>query len=285
MSAALELDALLHDSLAALSLPDVYLRLREVMESDDSSMADAAKVLSMDAALAARALRIANSPVFGFRSQVETVSRAASILGMQEIHNLALAASVSHAVEGLHNELMDLNTFWYRSVHCAFLAKAIAEGANLRHAESLFIRGLLHDIGHLLLFTHFPEKSRAALASSDQGLQARLKAEDELMGINAIDLVAQLGRNWGLPNTFVESFEHLLDPHQAPKAIVRETAILHIAVQISCGLDSDLLIEQILEKIPNEIWQLAELPPEVGNAALEASTLEMVDAMYQTLSQ
>ena len=70
-AAALKFDELLYDSLESLSLPDVYLRLREVMESDKGSMADAAEVISLDPALAARILRMANSAFYGFRSEVE----------------------------------------------------------------------------------------------------------------------------------------------------------------------------------------------------------------------
>lgn len=271
-------------SLESLSLPDVYLRLREVMDSGEASMEDVAQVLSLDPALAARVLRIANSAFYGFRSQVDTVSRAAGILGMQKIHDLALAACVSKAVEGLNNPLMDLNTFWYRSVHCGFLAKQIAEGAGMRQAESLFVRGLLHDIGHLVLFSHYPEESRQALACSEQGLEARLAAEREGIGIDAMQLVAELSRIWQLPASFVDTFSHLMQPQQAPSPLAREVAMLNIAVQFSNGVDSDQLVADILGNIRPGIWQVAQLPPDVGSAAMDASTLETADAMYQVLT-
>ena len=148
--------------LEPLSLPDVYVRLREVMDSDEASMADAAEVISLDPALSARVLRMANSAFYGFRSQVDTITRATNILGMQKIHDLVLAASVSKAFESISNELMDMDTFWYRSVHAGFLAQALGEGAGMRNTESLFVRGLLHDIGHLVLFSHYPDACRAA---------------------------------------------------------------------------------------------------------------------------
>jgi len=285
MSVAANLDQLIHSSLATLALPDVYLRLRETMEDDRATLDDVAKVLSLDPALAARILRIANSALYGLRSQVDTVSRAASVLGMQEIHDLTLAASVSKAIEGLDNDLMDLNTFWYRSVHCGFLAKEIAAGAGLRNSESMFIRGLLHDIGHILLFSLQPEACRKALAASDQGLAARLRVEQAIIGMNALQLVAELAAQWQLPASFIESYTHLMAPEQAPPAMQREIAMLQIAVQISSGVDSDLLINEILQQIPKQAWKLAELPPEVAPAALDASTLEMTEAMYQVLTR
>jgi HD-like signal output (HDOD) protein len=285
MSAAIKLDELLYDSLESLSLPDVYIRLREVMDSDDAAMADAAEVISLDPALAARVLRMANSAFYGFRSQVDTISRATSILGMQKIHDLVLAASVSEAFAGMSNDMMDMNTFWYRSVHCGFLAQAIAEGAGLRNRESLFVRGLLHDIGHLVLFSRYPNECRRAIAQADQGLDARLYEEERLIGVDAMQFAAELAQVWQLPKSFVDSFRHLTRPEDVAGEPAREIALLHIAVQISNGIDSDLLIDDVLQRIRPPVWRIAELPPEVGAAALDASTMEMVDAMYLMLTQ
>ncbi len=286
MSAALhQLDELLYDSLESLSLPDVYIRLREVMESDNASMSDVAEVLSLDPALAARILRMANSAFYGFRSQIDTIPRAANLLGMQKIHDLALTASVSKAFEGVTNDLMDIDTFWYRSLHCGFLAQAIAEGSGMRNPESMFVRGLLHDIGHLVLFNRYPAECRQALARSDEGLDARLFEEKQLIGVDAMQFVAELVRVWQLPSSFVDSFAHLMRPEDVAGSLAREVAILHIAVQFSDGIDSDLLISEVVERIRAPIWRLAELPPEVGAAALDASSMEMIDAMYHVLTQ
>jgi len=285
MQAAIKFDEVLYDSLESLSLPDVYIRLREVMESENASMADAAEVLSLDPALAARILRMANSAFYGFRSEIDTISRAANILGMQKIHDLVLAASVSKTFEGMSNEFMDINTFWYRSVHCAFLAQAIAEGAGMRNTESLFVRGLLHDIGHLVLFSHYPAECRQAMAQSDEGLDARLYEEHRLIGVDAMQFGAELARVWQLPGAFVDSFQHLTRPEDVSSNLAREIAVLHIAVQISSGVDTDLLLDEVIQRIRPPIWRLAELPPEVGAAALDASTMEMVDAMYLVLTQ
>lgn len=285
MSAAIKFDELLYESLESLSLPDVYIRLREVMESDNASMVDAAEVLSLDPALAARILRMANSAFYGFRSEVDTISRAANILGMQKIHDLVLAASVSKAFEGFNNDLMDIDTFWYRSVHCGFLAQAIAKGAGMRNGESLFVRGLLHDIGHLVLFNHYPNECRKAMAHSDEGLDARLYEEQQLIGVDAMQFAAELARVWQLPDSFVDSFYHLMRPEDVAGSLAREVAMLHIAVQISNGVDTDLLIADIVQRIRAPIWRLAELPPEVGAAAMDDSTMELVDAMYLVLTQ
>lgn len=279
-----KLQELFDDSLENLTLPDVYIRLRELMESETASMADAAEILSSDPALAARILRMANSPYYGLRARVDTITRAANILGMQQLHDLALAAGVARIAEGLQNPVMDLNTFWYRSLHSAFLAREMASQAGLRNGESLFVLGLLHDIGRLLLFAHFPEACREALSQSGENLEQRLSAERQLIGIDAYRLTADLVDHWGLPEHFSNAFAHLVRPGQAPEPAARDTAILRIAIEVSDGIDFDLLVEEIMEQILPETWQQAGLTTETAMAALQASSLEMVDAMYRTLS-
>ena len=284
MSTAEILDELFNDSLESLALPDVYIRLRELMESETASMADAAEVLSLDAALAARVLQMANSAFYGFRSQVDTITRAANILGMQKIHDLALAAGVSSAVEGLTNPVMDLSTFWYRSLHCGFLARELASRAGLSNIENVFVRGLIHDIGHLLLFSHYPEASRQAMAHADQGMQSRLQAERELIGIDALQLVSKLSQVWQLPDSFVLTFSHLMHPENIEGPLAHEAAILHVALQITHGIDADLLLEDIFEQVDPAVWDLAGLSPGDITATLDASSVEMVEAMYRVLT-
>lgn len=284
MSAALQLDELLDDSLEHLSLPDVYLRLREVMESDNASMTDAAEVISLDPALAARVLRMANSAFYGFRSQVDTISRAAGILGMQKIHDLVLAVSVSKAFERFDSQVMDLTTFWYRSVHAGFLARALAEGSAIASPESLFVRGLLHDIGHLVLFDRYPDECRHAIALADDGLESRLYEEEQLIGVDAMQFAAELASAWQLPPSMVDSFRHMMRPEDLPGDLAREVAVLHIAVQLSHAVDSDLLLTDTVQKIRASVWRTAELPPDVSMAALESSAMDMVDAMYNVIT-
>jgi HD-like signal output (HDOD) protein len=247
-------------------------------------MGDVAEILMLDPVLAARILRMANSAFYGFRSQVDTVTRAANILGMQKIHDLALAAGVSQAVQGLDNPLMDLSTFWYRSVSSGFLARQLASGTGLPNTESMFVRGLLQDIGRLLLFWRYPEESRLVLAEADQGLEARLLAEERFFGIDSYELAAELARFWQLPESFVDSFLLLMHPEEAEVLIAREIAMLHIVAQFTSGMDSDLLAEDLLQHIRAVVWHIADLPPEAGVAALDASSFEMVEAMYRILT-
>ena len=169
-----------------ISLPDVYLRLQQVMRSDEASMDKVAEVLTLDPALVARLLRIANNALYSFPSRVDTVSRAVNILGVRQVHDLVLATSVAKAFAGMDNAVLDMRTFWYRSVQCGILARTLAEGAGMKGGESLFVRGLLYDLGHLVLYHHYPEQCRAALAESGGEYGALTQAERRIMQHHAI---------------------------------------------------------------------------------------------------
>ncbi len=100
-----------------------------------------------------------------------------------------------------------------------------------------------------------------------------------------MQFAAELATVWQLPKSFVTSFRHVMRPEDVTGRLAREVAILHVAVQFSNAIDTDLLIEDIVQRVRASVWRLAELPPEVGAAALDASAMEVVDAMYNVIAR
>lgn len=278
-----DVQELVADSQGLISLPDVYLRLREIMDSPESSMEDVAKVIALDPALTARLLRIANSAIYNFPSQVETLSRAASILGLRQIHDLVLATSVAKAFAGMPNELMDMKTFWYRCVYRGFLAKEIGEAANFRGQESLFVRALLLDIGHLILYYRFPSECRQALAEGGGDFDTQLAIEREGIGCDALTLGAELLRAWALPNSMIQTFECLTDPAAADQQ-AKAVAIVHIAAYVTHAVDTDLLLQQVIERFNPAIWGIVGVLPTRVHELVESASGDLLEAMYQVFA-
>ncbi|MCW8889653.1 MAG: HDOD domain-containing protein [Sedimenticola sp.] len=272
-------EQLVQDSLTLISLPAAYTRLQEVMASEESNMKDVADVVSLDPALAARLLRIANSAYYGLPSQVDTVTRAVNILGIQAIHDLALATSVAQAFDGVPNELMDMSTFWYRSVMCGFLARELGKACGMKSNESLFVRGLLLDLGHLVLYSRFPNESRQALADSGDDLIRLFSMERDLIGCDANEVGLDLMKSWKLPESFVDSFAYLQRP-EGSESNAKEVALLHIAAWITHGLNTDLLLEQMFERISPSAWNLTGLSQRQVEQVTDAVSGEMIEAMY-----
>ena len=117
---------LLKGVVSVSSLPGVYLRLSNVVGDPRSSASDVGRVIADDPGLTARLLRLVNSAMYGFPSKIETVSRAISIVGTQQLQDLALATSVIRLFANMPQELVTMESFWRHSVACGVAARALA---------------------------------------------------------------------------------------------------------------------------------------------------------------
>ena len=88
-------------------LPDVYLRLKELMDDEKATLADIANIIALDPALSSKLLKVANSALFNFPREIDTISKAISILGMEEVHNLINTYGVTEAFSSVNNNVID----------------------------------------------------------------------------------------------------------------------------------------------------------------------------------
>src|ERR671924_2002332 len=92
--AAMTLERLVDETSTVYSLPFFYERLNEAINHPRSSVADIARIITEDQGLTARILKLANSPMFGYFAKVDSITKAVTIIGTQQLRDLALAASV-----------------------------------------------------------------------------------------------------------------------------------------------------------------------------------------------
>ena len=159
---------LVTDSLQLVTLPDVYLRVKGVLDDPESCAADMARAIETDPAMTARLLRLANSPFFGFAANVDTTARAVSLLGTLQIHDLLLATSVSTMFSGVRSDVLNVADFWEESVRRGVASKLLATHCNLLDGERIFLAGLLAHIGKMviaILAPGFLQEAAAAAAT------------------------------------------------------------------------------------------------------------------------
>ena len=72
--------------------------------------------------------------------------------------------AIAHSFSEMNDEVFSLHDFWHNSVYCAIAARELAVICNVLDSERLFVIGLLHDIGHLMMRHSLPELTRQALA-------------------------------------------------------------------------------------------------------------------------
>ena len=213
-----------------VSLPGVFIRINEMIESQESTAVEIAGVLSQDPGLTVRLLRIANSPFYGLSKEVDSVARAVTIIGTQRLRDLVLATCAVEAFEGIPNELVTMDDFWSHSLYCGLIAKHLAEQSGMKESDSLFIAGLLHDIGQLIMFRQFPEASLQVLLQELDQVDGpdMIVSEKEIIGFDHAHLGGAVIAHWHLPPIFVETISCHHEPEQATD-YPKQTAIVHIA--------------------------------------------------------
>lgn len=257
-----------------LSLPELVLKVNDMVNRDDTSATDIAAVISHDPALATRILMVANSPMYASSRQIDTISRAVTILGTKQIRDLILSASAAKVFKGIPNDVISVEDFWHHSLYCALLARALAEMSKRVNAETMFTAGLLHDIGHLVMFNRVPEQSAAAILLTIQGDADRdlFDAEREVLGFTHCDVGASLAERWHLPEVLMVCIAYHHHPAQAPH-FADAVAHVHIANAIASLPYSDTPTADDLRRVDANAWKMAGIAPEdIGPAAQKAQS-------------
>jgi putative nucleotidyltransferase with HDIG domain len=219
---------LLDDVEGLVSPPDICVRLFEIIHSSSSGAKDIASLISVDPNLTVRLLRIANSAFYNFSQKIETVSRAVTIIGNAELYQLVLSISAVKSFSNIPNDLIKMETFWRHSVYTALLARALALRAHVLHPERLFVAGLVHDIGSLVLYHQRPEAMRDLLLIADGDEEVLYHAELERFRFSHASVAAYLMEQWQFPEQLREAVKWHHEPGQADAGRM-EAHILYLA--------------------------------------------------------
>lgn len=250
-----------------VTLPAIYFQIKRVIESPNSSIIDIARTISTDAALTARLLKIVNSPMYAQSRQVETVSRAVSMLGMNQIHDLSLAACLASAFKGIPPGRMDMTKFWRASLRRAVAARDLARACGVMDRERLFVQGLLSDVGHMVMYLRIPEAAAEMLELAIAGRRPLHIIERERLDCDWGQVGAALLRAWGLPAGIFEAIAGHADP-KAYQPHALESALLHLVSTCVWGEEWG---QEIGELIVPDAWSISGLCREQLDEIMEES--------------
>ncbi|QBG35540.1 HDOD domain-containing protein [Litorilituus sediminis] len=210
-------------------LPDVYIRLKEMLESKQATLDDIADIISLDPALASCLLKIANSALFNFPKEVDSIPRALMILGIKEVHNLINTYGVTAAFSGLNPNIMDMDKFWEISVDCALLTKFLAQKINIKNSDGLFLAGLFHNIGALAIVHNAPKKVQYCEAyNSDETPWQR---QQDVFGFTFAECSAELLTLWHLPDAIINPIREYHNAYS--KELAPESTLLYITSRLA----------------------------------------------------
>lgn len=210
-------------------LPDTCLKIKEVIDNKISNLDEIAEIIAFDPALASRLLKLANSALYNFPNPVDSISKAVLLLGETQVYNLVVAYGSTEAFAKAPDDVIDLERFWETSIHAALIAKFLGAVLGIKQSEPLYLSGLLHNIGELVVVEVKPDVARLC-ANYKKGILPWIR-QQELLGFSYADCSVALLKLWQLPDSLIEPLNYLNSPQlQSSNKTVQ---VLHLASRLS----------------------------------------------------
>jgi len=255
-------------------LPEAVTKIKQIIDDDATSMEDIAEVINYDPAIMSQVLKISNSALYKFPSTITTVTKAIQVIGTRSIYDLVLAYGVASAFKDITPDVVDLDQFWEQSVSCALLSKYFAEEVGLKEPEKLFVCGLLHNLGELVLVNLNSEKAKKCASFSSENTPLML--QKKYLGFSYADISSELLKLWGIPTDIAQIVgkTHVTEH----KADSNEERIIQLAYVLALNnVHSDYY--SIHADLSEEMYESLGIDLESVNNAIDFSNLQLMSAL------
>lgn len=193
---------LLSDKISSLlAFPFTVMKVLQLTEDSKSGADDLAKVITADPVISASILKMANTVFYASRNRrISTIKDAIIRIGFTETKHLTMAMSVMNTVSDKTDNLgFDRLQFWFHCLSVAVISENISRSLNKLNSSEMFLAGLLHSFGVILLDEFFPELfEKLLIKTTDKGI-SMLETEKELMIVTHNDLTLRLFDRWKIP--------------------------------------------------------------------------------------
>ncbi len=213
-------------------LPETCLKIKEIIDSHVSDIDEIAELIQFDPVLSSRLLKLANSALYSFPQQVDSVEKAVLLLGENQVYNLVVAYGAAEAFGSIDSGLIDLEVFWEQSIYCALIAKFLGTALDVRPQEPLYLAGLLHNLGELVVLSVEPDKLIAA-NQLHKG-ETPWQRQRHVLGFTYTQCTVELMRCWQLPDSLSRPLRFISND-DASKGTVTQR-ILHVAAALACAV-------------------------------------------------
>ncbi|MCA1987772.1 MAG: HDOD domain-containing protein [Desulfarculus sp.] len=263
--------ALARDQLPSLSA--IALRLVQMASDEEVSAPELARIITQDPGLAARLLRMANSPAFRRGSQeITSLDRAVVLLGLREVRIMALSISLRDTLP-TKGKGLDYRIFWRASLYRALLSRAIANRLALPQPEEAFVAGLLLETGLPILLRVLKPEELDGFPGLGASLRAQMVWERQRLGLDHRQVGAEVMRRWGLPQTLVACQGVLQESSRDQAPLLKE--VTDFARQAA---EAFLLPEKLLTDVHQIAWRYFGLDDDTVNLLLTEALLAAGEA-------
>lgn len=265
------------------SLPAIYYQAREALLHPNGSLESMARILETDLSLSARLLRVANSALYGLASKVDSLTRALTVIGTEEVHRIVLATSVVSVFRDIPLGAVSMRSFWEHSIATGVASRVIARRLGQTDEERFYLAGLLHDIGRLPLFLLEPDAMGQALQAHREHRADLHTLEAQILGITHTEVGARLLEKWQIPSVFCEVAGRHHDLAEDDYCL--ETSVTHIADIITNSLRIGSSGTRAVPVLSDAQWQRSGLEIEDLRPVVDltlSTTKDVVSAFLES---
>lgn len=258
-------------------LPQIASSVLRLADDPDSSARQMEKLIERDSAIAAKVLRVANSSYYGL-SNVPSISRAISILGMNTVRSLVVGIAYQQIISTKqHSKLFSKVDFWRHSVAVATAARILGKLKMASRAEELYSAALMHDVGMLVLDRFAPEELDEAIQYANDEKIHLHQAEQLLFDCDHALIGGLLADRWGLTGSLKSAIRH----HHSPwddEEHMEFTAFVALANVLahSCGFSNN--VREIEDEVDPDLIKVVGIAAEQLDAIRAVIVSEVVKA-------
>ncbi len=253
------------------AMPKVAQELLQLSVNPYANATDLAAIVEQDPSLAAQLLRYANSPLYGYRGQVDSVRDVISrVLGYDLVMDVALGVSVGRSFRNPGDGPLGLEAYWRHGIYCASLTQrlaALVPSMQRPRPGMAYLAGLLHNFGILLLGHLFPDEFRSlneAVAREPE--RPLLVLEEQLLGVTHLELGAWLMHSWNMPEEVLSAIrQHHDEEFSGAYAVYPNLVLLANRLLAGRGIG-----DEHASDLPGDLLARLEITEADARASLEA---------------
>lgn len=261
------------------SYAPVIDEIETALQSPQCSLVTVGEAIEKDPDLTARLLRLANSSFYGFSSRLSTVTEAVSLIGIQQVQDLIVASSSIEHFRGVSEEFVSMESFWRHSLACGIAARLLALEKRLPKPDKLFVVGLLHDVGRLVLFSQSPELTQKVFELYRREKLLLREAEQRILNYDHQQIASALLTQWKYPPGLVQAVAYHHSPGGSDLAPT-EAAVVHIADHLVNAMQLGCSGERFIPPLNAKAWARLGIPVE-ALSTLTHTIEEQLDAIQE----
>ncbi len=198
--------------LAAKSIPTLPIALQKItalMDGNRTNLTKVAELISQDQSIAAKVLKLVNSPVYGFPRRIVSIHNALILLGVNAVHGLLISTVIFEIVS------KHMKGLWQHSMACSTASKVLAKHLKVKEEDEYILSGLLHDFGKVIISIQLPD----AMRDINQLIQIEditsFEAEKLILGFGHTRVNGWVAQSWNLPTGITAAMVHHHEPMKA----------------------------------------------------------------------